>query len=228
MSIFIPLLGKAQGQECGIENFPRRDQFLLNEAIDFQLPNGTAFVGYLFIAPQLKFDCHGSITSWHALTYFNTVDAALDVLFHDITFQLWRPSAEDDRVYSFVGSNAVRFIGNDIRAGRTVLKDGTQFFNLTSTPPAQERLQFKPGDVIGWYIHTLAQATDQPLSIVYSHVTSDQNAVDLFSTVISDLDLAATPPPCDVAICSTNTTLISSVIPYITVEYGKLEIQISL
>ena len=80
--------------------------------------------------------------------------------------------------------------------GRTILEEGTRFFNLTSTPPAQERLQFQPGDVIGWYIHTLAQATDQPLSIVYSHVTSDENAVDLFSMEISDLhvDHSATPP----------------------------------
>ena len=186
------------------------------------MPNGELSIGYLFIAPQLKFDCHGSITSWHSLTYFKTIDAALDVLFHDITFQLWRPSAEDNRVYySFIGSNIARFIGNEIRAGRTILEDGTQFSNLTSTPSAQDRLQFQPGDVIGWYIHTLVQATSQPLSIVYRHATSDDNAVDLFSTVISDSDFAATPPPCDVAICSTNTTLIPSVIPYITVEYGK-------
>lgn len=102
------------------------------------------------------------------------------------------------------------------------MEDGTQFFNLTSIPPAQERLQFQLGDVIGWYIHTLAQATDQPLSIVYSHATSDENAVDLFSMEISDLGYSATQPPCDVATCSTNTALISSVIPYITVDYGKL------
>ena len=194
----------------------------MNEAIDFQLPNGDLSIGYLFIAPQLKFDCHGTITRWHALTNFNTEDAALDVLFHYITFQLWRPSAEDNRVYySFIGSNIAQFAGSEIRAGRTILEDGTQFSNLTSTPPAQERLQFQPGDVIGWYIHTLFQATSQPLSIVYRHATSDDNSVDLFSTVISDSSHAATPPPCDMAVCSTNTTLIPSVIPYITVEYGK-------
>ena len=211
-----------QGQECGTGNFPQREQFLLNEDIDYQLPSRTVSVGYLVIVPQLKFDCHGSITSWHALTYFNTQDAALDVLFHDITFQLWRPSAEDNRLYSFVGSNIAQFAGNDIRAGRTILEDGTQFFNLTSTPPAQERLQFQPGDVIGWYIHTAVQATELPLSIVYRHATSDdENAVNMFSTVISDSDFAATPPLCDVAVCSINTTFIPSVIPYITVEYGK-------
>ena len=216
-----------QGQDCGTENFPHREQFLLNEDIDFQSPNTAVFVGYLFIAPQLKFDCHGSITSWHALTNFNTVDAALDVLFHDITFMLWRPSAEDNRLYSFIGSNIAKFNGNEIRAGRTILEDGTQFSNLTSTPSTQERLQFQPGDIIGWYIHTTVQAFEQPLSIVYRHTTSDDEnyAVNLFSTVISDSDHAATPPPCDLAICSANTTLIPSVIPYITVEYGKLEIQ---
>ena len=218
---FYSFLGTAQGQDCGIENFPRREQFLLNEPIKFQLPNGDLSIGYLFIAPQLKFDCHGTITSWHVLTNFNTVDTALDVLFHDITFQLWRPSAEDSRVYSFVGSNIAQFAGNEIRAGRTIM-DGTQFSNLTSTPSTQDRLQFQPGDVIGWYTHTGVQATDQPLSIVYRHMTSDDNAVDLFSTVITDSSHAGTPPPCDVAVCSTNTTLIPSVIPYITVEYGKL------
>ena len=149
----------------------------------------------------------------------------MDVLFHDITFQLWRPSAEDNRVYSFVGSNIAQFAGSEIRAGSTILEDGTQFSNLTSAPPTQERLQFQPGDVIGWYIHTGVQATNQPLSVVYRLATSDENAADMFSTVTTDLDFAATPPPCDVAICSTNTTLIPSVIPYITIEYGKLAIQ---
>ena len=212
----------AQQQECGSGDFPRRDQFLLNEAIDYQLPNRTDFVGYLVIAPQLKFDCHGYISQWYALTNFNTEDGALDALYHDITFQLWRPSTEDNRVYSFVGSNVAQFIGNEIRDGRTILEDGTLFFSLTSTPPTQERLQFQPGDVIGWYIHTGLQSLDQPLTVVYRHATSNENAVDLFSTEISDSNNAATPPPCDVAIvCSSQTTHIPSVIPYVTVEYGK-------
>ena len=221
---FYSFLGTVQGQDCGIENFPRREQFLLNDlkAIDFQSPNTAISVGYLFIAPQLKFNCHGSISSWHALTTFNTADTALDVLFHDITFQLWRPSAEDNRLYSFIGSNIAKYNGNEIRARRTIL-DGRQFFNLTSTPSAQDRLQFQPGDVVGWYIHTTVQAIDQPLTIIYRHATSDdENAVDLFSTVISDVDYATTPPSCDMAVCSTNTTHIPSVIPYITFEYGKL------
>ena len=211
----------SEQQGCGTEHFPRREQFLLNEPIDYQLPNGTEYIGYLVIAPQLKFNCHGSITSWHALTNFNIVDSALDHLPQDITFQLWRPSAEDNKVYSFVGSNFARFIGNEIRERRTILDDGTLFFNLTSNVPTEERLQFQPGDVIGWYIHTSLQSSNQPLTVVYRHATSKESAVDMFSTEIEDTRFAATPPPCDVAICSGQTTLIPSVIPCVTVEYGK-------
>ena len=211
----------AQQQQCETDNFPRREQFLLNDAIDYQMPNGTQYIGYLVIAPQLKFNCHGTITSWHALTFFNTAELALDHLQHDITFQLWRPSAEDSRVYDFVGSNVAKFIGNEIRNGLTVLSDEKKFFNLTATPPTAERLQFQPGDVIGWYIHTAIQAVDRPLTIVYQHSSSSENAVDLFSTEITDSDEADTPPPCNVALCSSQTTPIPSVIPYVTVEYGK-------
>ena len=209
-------------QECGTGNFPHREQFLLNDAIDYQMPNGTEYIGYLVIAPQLKINCHGTITSWHALTNFNTRLSSLEFLQHDITFQLWRPSTEDSRVYHFVGSNVAKFIGNEIRNGLTVLSDEEKVFNLTATPPTAERLQFQPGDVIGWYIHTTLQTVDRPLTIVYRHTTSSENAVDLFSTEITDLDEAATPPPCDVGIlCSSQTALIPSVVPYVTVEYGK-------
>ena len=206
-------------QECGTENqFPRREQFLLNETIDYQMPNGTEYIGYLVIAPQLRFNCHGTITNWHALTFFNTRENALDHLYHDLTFQLWHPSAEDSRVYNFVGSNVAKFTGSEIRSGRA----DEQFFNLTATPPTSERLQFQPGDVIGWYIHTALQTIEQPLTVVYRHSSNSENAVDLFSTEITDSDKAATRPPCNMALCGSQTTPIPSVIPYITVEYGKL------
>ena len=147
--------------------------------------------------------------------------SVLDHLQHDITFQLWRPSTEDSGVYHFIGSNIAKFIGNGIRNGLTILSDEKKFFNLTATPPTAERLQFQPGDVIGWYIHTSLQTVDRPLTIVYQYSSNSENVVDLFSTEITDSDQAATPPPCNVALCSSQTTPIPSVVPYITVEYGK-------
>ena len=209
-------------QECG--NFPHQQQFSLsNEIVDFLVPNASASVsiGYLVIVPQLRFDCHGYITRWHALTWLNSGESAIDTLYHDITFQLWRPNATDDRLYSFVGSNTFRFIGANLRAG---LSEDRQYFNLTGSPTNNERLFFQPGDVIGWYIHTALQATDRPLTIVYRQVTSSDPGLqtfDMYSRVITDTTYASTPPPCDLAICSSQNTLIPSIIPYVTVEFGR-------
>ena len=198
---------------------------MLRENVEYLVPNGTEFTGYLVIVPQMRFGCHGYITHWHARTQLDSGDsAAIDILTHDITFQLWRPSTEDDRVYRFIGSNVVRFIGANLRAELTVTEDGTRFFNLTSAPPSEERLFFKPGDIVGWYIHTELQSIQRPLTVVYRHTTSgDSNlqTFDMYNTVIDDTTNADTPPPCDIALCSSQTTLFSSVIPYVTVEYGK-------
>ena len=210
-------------QTCS-STFPNMEQFLLRENVEYLVPNGTKSTGYLVIVPQMRFDCHGYITNWHARSKLDSGEGAINNLFHDITFQLWRPNAEDDRLYTFVGSNVAQFIGENLRAGLTVTEDGTQFFNLTSAPPNEEKLFFKPGDVIGWYIHTEMQSTERALTIVFRHPTSGDPGLrtfDMYSTVIDDINRANTPPPCDTALCSSQTTLISSVIPYVTVEYGK-------
>ncbi len=129
------------------------------------MPNVTASasIGYLVNKPQLRFDCHGYITCWHACTWLGSGESATDHLNHDITFQLWRPNATDNRLYSFVGSNTFQFIGANLRAG---LSEDRQYFNLTGSQMTNERLFFQPGDVIGWYIHTAVQTTDWPLTIV--------------------------------------------------------------
>ena len=221
---FFYLLGITQQQECGSGNFPHQQQFSLSdENIDFLVPNATVLdlIGYLVIVPQLKFDCHGYITRWHARTWLNSAEEVINNLEHDITFQLWRPNATDDSLYSFVGSNTFAFIGTSLRPG---LSEDRHYFNLTGSPTNDERLYFQPGDVVGWYIHTTIQSTDRPLTIVYRHVTSSDSGLqtfDMYSRVITDTAYADTPPPCDVAICSSQNTLIPSVIPYVTVEYGK-------
>ena len=218
----LTILGMTQ-QTC-VSTFPTVEQFTFRENVDYLVPNETSIsIGYLVIVPQMKFGCHGYITRWHARTQLNSVNSAIGALYHDITFQLWRPiySAEDDRVFGFVGSNTFRFIGANLRAGLTVIEGGTQFFNLTSTPTDDKRLFFQPGDVIGWYIHRAYQSVQRPLTIVYRQATGSEPGVDMYNTVITDTARADTPPPCDIALCSSQTTLISSVIPYVTVEYGE-------
>ena len=213
---------------CRSEAFPPKGQFLLGDNVDYLIPNATQSVGYLVIVPQMRFDCHGYITGWSALTQFNSEDTVIDTLNHDITFQLWRPSTENSGIYTFVGSNNFEFIGSSLRDGLTVVND-TQFFSLTASVDQEEmRLAFQPGDVVGWYIHTLVQAGRVPLTIVYRDPTRSSSPsdpslqpLDMYSTVIDDTDHGNTPPPCELSLCSDQTTLISSVIPYLTIDYGK-------
>ncbi len=199
--------------------------------MDYLVPDTTHGTGYLVIVPQMRFSCHGYITGWSALTRFASTDIAIQYLKHDITFQLWRPRAGSNDIYDFVGSHHLGFIGNTLRRGTTVV-DGTQFFNFTSAQPrssGQSQLYFQPGDVVGWYIHTLVQSIDIPLTIVYSRNSGDSSLrpVDMYSTVINNA-LAHAQPPCELSLHSSRTTRISSVIPYVNVDYGKLVLNSTL
>ena len=180
------------------------------------------------IVPQMKFNCHGYITGWSALTRFASTDIAIQILKHDITFQLWRPRAGSNGIYDFIGSNYLGFIGSTLRRGTSVV-NSTQFFNFTSAPRRDEsRLYFQPGDVVGWYIHTLFQSIDVPLTVVYKDTrrgSADPSLrpVDMYSTVMDNAQ-SHTQPPCELSLHSSRTTLMSSVIPYVNVDYGKFNI----
>ena len=177
----------------------------------------------------MTFSCHGYITGWSALTRHTSTDIAVQYLKHDITFQLWRPRPRSSGVYNFVGSHHLGFIGNTLRRGTTVVSGTTRFFNLTSVQPrssSQSPLYFQPGDVVGWYIHTLVQSVDIPLTLVYkgtSGGSTDSNlrSIDMYSTVI-DNAISHKQPPCEISLNTDRTTRIASVIPYVDVNYGKL------
>ena len=213
-------------QTCRSDTFSATEQFVLEEdSIDFLEPNSTALVGHLVIVPEMEFTCHGYISGWSAVTRLDSNDAAIDNLLHDITFQLWRPSPIDSKIYNFVGSQTLNFIGANLRDGLTVI-NGTQFFRFTSAQSEDVRLYFQPGDFVGWFIHSSVQSIQRPLTIVHRDVannTADPSVqpVDMYTTMIADSDRADTPPPCELALCSGQFSRISSVIPYVSVDYGK-------
>ena len=212
-------------QECSHEAFPSTEQFLLEDCnTNYLVPNANARVGHLVIVPEMKFNCNGTITGWSALAQFSSNEGAINQLFHDITFQLWRPSAEDSSIYTFIGSQMVKFVAQDIRDNLVIVND-TQYLNFTSPPSSGEMLTFQPGDVVGWYIHRVVTSIERPLTVVYrsSSSTDDPSLqpVDMYVTLITDTNKAATPPPCEVSLCSDQLSVIPSVIPYVTVEYGK-------
>ena len=219
-------------ESCG--RFPSSEQFTISERdiqtgdVTYIEPNATAIAGYLVIIPEMAFTCHGYISGWSAVTQLFSNDVALDNLNHDITFQLWRPNPRGSGTYTFVGSHTLGYFGQNLRSGLTTI-NGTQIFRFESAlNDEEERLYFQPGDVVGWYIHTLLQSTERPLTIVYRDVTSSGGSsesslqpVDMYTTVILDTNKAATPPPCELSLCSGQLSRISSVIPYVTVHYGE-------
>ena len=231
MLFFLEIMAQ---QSCKGRGFPSTEQFSISDddvrkqTVTHFEPNASFSVGYQVIVPDMRFDCHGHISRWSALTPLNSNDLAIDNLIHDITFQLWRPSPSDNRVYTFVGSQSLDFLGASLRAGLTVV-NGTQFFRFTSAESEDERLYFQPGDVVGWYIHTFVQSVERPLTIVYRDLSSSSEAtdpslqpVDMYTAVVADTSEADTPPPCELSLCSGQFTRISSVIPYVTVDYGEL------
>ena len=221
-------------QSCKGRGFPSTEQFsisdddVIKQTVTYLEPNASVSVGYQVIVPDMRFDCHGYISGWSALTQLSSNNVAIDNLNHDITFQLWRPSPSDDRVYTFVGSQNLGFVGARLRAGLTVV-NGTQFFRFTSAAESEDdTLYFQPGDVVGWYIHTLVLSTERSLTIVYRDSSSSSEdtdsslqPVDMYTAVVADTNKADTPPPCELSLCSGQFTRISSVIPYVTVDYGK-------
>ena len=172
----------------------------------------------------MRFNCNGTITGWSALTQFRSFEVVINNLFHDITFQLWRPSAEDSGIYTFIGSQTVEFVAQGIR-DNLVIVNGTQYLNFTSSPSSGKMLTFQPGDVVGWYIHTPVSSIERPLTVVYRSSSSTDDPilqpVDMYIKVINDTNRAATPPPCELSLCSDQLSVIPSVMPYVTVEYGK-------
>ena len=224
------MLAVTSQQACTSDAFPTTEQFTLEEDVDFIEPNinATAISGVLVIVPEMEFTCHGYISGWSAVTQLNSNDAAIDNLNHDITFQLWRPNPRGNGTYTFVGSHTLAFVGLNLRSCLTII-NGIQFFRFESALNGEEeRLYFQPGDVVGWYIHTLIQSTERPLTIVYRNVTSSGEPsepslrpVDMYTTVIADTSRAATPPPRELDL-ERQLVRISSVIPYVSADYGRL------
>ena len=225
--LFSLLLGITKQAYWSRGVFPPLDQSVL-EDVSYVKPHPILEVGYLVIVPEMMFDCHGYITGWSAVTQFNSSETAISYFGHDITFQLWRPRTRGSGVYNFVGSQVLEFFNTTLRLGLNVT-DGKQFFTFNESVKA--KLFFQPGDVIGWYVHRDVQRVHRPLSVVFREMTSNSGnsnnpspqPVDMYSIEIADVSTSTTRPPCEVSLdsCSKNFTRYSSVIPYVTVNFGK-------
>lgn len=88
------------------------------------------------IIPSYKFNCCGAITEWTISIAVRNNDS-MDTL----SLQVWRPSPTVDETgcYTLVGNN--NFTSTSLESQLTVV-----------TPLPNERIQFQPGDVLGFYV----------------------------------------------------------------------------
>ena len=113
--------------EFGLPDYRRMDSNLKLTTLPLQ---------HQTIIPSYKFHCCGTITEWTISIAISNNDT-MDLL----SLQVWRPSLTvyETGCYTLVGSN--NFTSVSVKSQVTVV-----------TPLPHERIQFQPGDVLGFYI----------------------------------------------------------------------------
>jgi hypothetical protein len=118
------------------------------------------------IIPTYKFNSCGNISKWGLDVFENTISYALDL-------QVWRPSPTvDDSTgtgcYSLVGNNRFTSITSSQLSGGLV----------RVTPSPQDYIQFRPGDVLGFYVEEAIKSTYNTPGVVLraspSYLTSER------------------------------------------------------
>ena len=95
----------------------------------------------LAIIPSYEFTCCGTITEWGMDLHHTDRDAQ-----YTIDFQLWRPSPTTPQDGS-LGTGYYSLAGHN-RFSSISLSDGV----VQVAPSPQDRIQFRPGDVLGFYV----------------------------------------------------------------------------
>ena len=109
---------------------------------DYQFESGYSRITHYHqaIIPSYEFTCCGTITEWGA-----DVHRQGDELYM-IDFQLWRPSPTTTQDSS-LGTGCYSLVGNN-RFTSISLSNGL----VQVTPSPQDYIQFRPGDVLGFYV----------------------------------------------------------------------------
>ena len=174
------------------------------------------------IVPEMKFSCYGNITSWSALTVVDSTANFLSILDYWITFTLWRPRPGNTG-YDLVGTNLVAFENlqvDPVDNSTGLAPQRFSYFTFVNKEPTST-ISFQPGDVVGWTIErSLVGLTTitGPVSVVYKKAKNqDSRSFDIMyrSVVNYTRDTVCSLRSCE------EFTIARSVIPYITVHYGK-------
>ena len=214
VTIYVAIATQISGQEClrannanGLPPFrDYQDTNLNTDVIPYQ---------HQAIIPSYRFDCSGNITEWEVDVF---PAGAMDDMMYTLNLQVWRPSptVEITGCYSLVGNNRFTSVSLSNRAA-------------VITPLPQDRIQFQPGDVIGFYVEN-DRGGDLPRGVVVvddlnmqgdkQYKTEEVWHADISNAIISDLDC---PFPVGSPISGSFRVLtdFTNAAPVITVAYSK-------
>ena len=175
------------------------------------------------IVPEMKFNCYGNITSWSALTVVDSAGNFPSLLDYWLTFTLWRPRPGNTG-YDLVGTNLVAFENlqvDPIDNSTGLAPQRFSYFRFVNRVPASTTISFQPGDVVGWTVErSLVGLTTitGPVSVVYRRAKNqDSRSFDIkYMSAMND----TRDTVCSLGSCEEFTTA-ESVVPYVTVHYGK-------
>ena len=149
-------------------------------SMNSDLNSGVISYRHQAIVHSYRFDCHGNITEWGVAIDGGGMVSAIDL-------QVWRPSptVAVTGCYSLVGNN--RFTSVTLRS---------QVAEVTPLP--QERIQFQPGDVLGFYVESALSQGDAGGGVVVANDLSERGDrgyeteevwyADITNAVISNLN----------------------------------------
>ena len=206
------LAGQGRGDGC-VTDCSSSTEFQKGD-VEYLLPEG----GYQAIIPGMEFTCYGYITSWRALA---VLDERFSILTHSIYFQVWRPVSETERTYRRVDDDYLLFSPSSEELNNldteTLPESDIAFLTFEAKRgETDRRMYFQPGDIVGFFIPNFASSV-APLGITFrnaSHTTPPDAAVDMYSYT-SGQQL------CDLSECGQNVTVYRSILPQISVNYGK-------
>ena len=164
------------------------------------------------LVPQMKFNCHGYITQWHA-QLINNVSSSLG---HGIMhFNVWRPSTSSNGLYHLVGSNTFE-IGPQNSTTR-IQNSMMEYFSFSKKPVESDRqIFFQPGDILGWFFSSSSPHGRSPTLGVMFRNSSNQD--DPTTLIMKRTNIE----PCEISDVAGDVQHLPSVVPYISVDYGKL------
>ena len=130
------------------------------------------------IIPSYKFNCCGNITEWGV-----DLNPAEENVTFNFEFQVWRPSP------TVSGTGCYSLVNNFIVRSTSIPTQPESEHVARVTPSPQDRLEFQPGDVLGFYVESNGTLSDDDNGVVLLNNGSHTSELVWFASI----DITAQP-----------------------------------